>query len=152
MVCSQTMKGNASFYLWRATSAACALGGCFAVACRATDASLISQMTTLEQQHRRPKRMDADLSMQAELLKEALGGRRLGRPWPGRQMHAFAVGQRREMADPLVAQTDDRKPWGFCLCFLHLRNVKGDPWNPKRVCPWPVRDCLQSPQGASTAG
>ncbi len=26
-----------------------------------------------------------------------------------------------------------RKTWGFGLCFLHLRNVKGHPWNHKRV-------------------
>jgi putative transposase len=25
------------------------------------------------------------------------------------------------------------KTWGFGLCFLHLRNVKGHPWNHKRV-------------------
>jgi transposase InsO family protein len=29
--------------------------------------------------------------------------------------------------------TDARKTWGFGLCFLHLRNVKGHPWNHKRV-------------------
>ena len=105
---------------------------------------------------------------------------------PGRQMRAFAVGQRREMAenavdrrkisislacrsfgvsetcyrygpklraekqaivrhwfehnggeiaDLLVGLTDARKTWGFGLCFLHLRNVKGHPWNHKRVYP-----------------
>ncbi len=25
------------------------------------------------------------------------------------------------------------RSWGFGLCFLHLRNVKGKPWNHKRV-------------------
>ncbi len=83
-------------------------------------------------------------------------------------MHAFAVGQRREMAatavetrgcsialacrtfgvsetcyryspllsaeneqiaDLLTGLTDARKTWGVGLCFLHLRNVKGHPWN-----------------------
>ena len=30
-----------------------------------------------------------------------------------------------EIADMLVGLTDARKTWGFGLCFLHLRNVKG---------------------------
>lgn len=38
-----------------------------------------------------------------------------------------------EIADLLVGLTDARKTWGFGLCFLHLRNVKGYPWNHKRV-------------------
>ncbi len=37
-----------------------------------TDASMISQMKALEDENRRLKRMDADLSMQADLRKEAL--------------------------------------------------------------------------------
>ena len=38
-----------------------------------------------------------------------------------------------EIADLLVELTDARKRWGFGLCFLHLHNVKGHPWNHKRV-------------------
>ncbi len=38
-----------------------------------------------------------------------------------------------EIADLLVGLTDARKTWGFGLCFLHLRNVKGHPWIHKRV-------------------
>ena len=38
-----------------------------------------------------------------------------------------------EIADLLVGLNDARKTWGFGLCFLHLRNVKGHPWNHKRV-------------------
>jgi putative transposase len=38
-----------------------------------------------------------------------------------------------EIADLLVGLTDARKTWGFGLCFLHLRNAKGHPWNHKRV-------------------
>ena len=38
-----------------------------------------------------------------------------------------------EIADLLVGLTDARKTWGFGLCFLHLRNVKGHVWNHKRV-------------------
>ena len=51
---------NASFYKWRAR-----YGG--------MDASMISQMKALEEENRRLKKMYAEMSMQAELLKEALG-------------------------------------------------------------------------------
>lgn len=37
------------------------------------------------------------------------------------------------IADWLVALTNAKKTWGFGLCFLHLRNVKGFGWNHKRV-------------------
>jgi len=37
------------------------------------------------------------------------------------------------IADWLVSLTDRKKAWGFGLCFLHLRNVKGFGWNHKRV-------------------
>ena len=49
-----------SFYKWRSK-----YGG--------MDASMMSQMKSLEDENRRLKRMFADLSMQADLLKEALG-------------------------------------------------------------------------------
>lgn len=51
---------TASFYKWRSK-----YGG--------VDASMMSQMKSLQDENRRLKRMFADLSMQAELLKEALG-------------------------------------------------------------------------------
>ena len=51
---------NASFYKWRSK-----YGG--------MDASMISQMKALEDENRRLKKMYAEMSMQAELLKEALG-------------------------------------------------------------------------------
>ena len=37
-----------------------------------------------------------------------------------------------QIGDLLTGLTDARKTWGFGLCFLHLRNVKGHPWNHKR--------------------
>ena len=37
------------------------------------------------------------------------------------------------IADLLVGLTNFHKTWGFGLCFLHLRNVKGYVWNHKRV-------------------
>ena len=38
-----------------------------------------------------------------------------------------------EIADHLVRLTHNQRNWGFGLCFLYLRNVKGHPWNHKRV-------------------
>ncbi len=37
------------------------------------------------------------------------------------------------IADWLVRLTDNQRGWGFGLCFLYLRNVKGFGWNHKRV-------------------
>ena len=37
------------------------------------------------------------------------------------------------IADLLVGLTQARRNWGFGLCFLYLRNVKGHAWNHKRV-------------------
>lgn len=38
-----------------------------------------------------------------------------------------------EIADWLIGITEDKKRWGFGLCFAYLRNVKGFGWNHKRV-------------------
>lgn len=51
---------SVTFYKWRAK-----YGG--------MDASMMSQMKSLEDENRRLKRMFADLSMQADLLRKALG-------------------------------------------------------------------------------
>ena len=37
------------------------------------------------------------------------------------------------IADWLIGLTTQQRNWGFQLCFLSLRNVKGFPWNHKRV-------------------
>ena len=37
------------------------------------------------------------------------------------------------IADWLIRLTENRRNWGFGLCYLYLRNVKGYPWNHKRV-------------------
>lgn len=37
------------------------------------------------------------------------------------------------IADWLVRLTSNRRTWGFSLCYLYLRNVKGFVWNHKRV-------------------
>jgi len=37
------------------------------------------------------------------------------------------------IADWLISLTNRKRNWGFKLCFLYLRNVKGFGWNHKRV-------------------
>ena len=59
-LCHEHAMSNASFYKRRSK-----YGG--------MDASMISQMKALEDQNRRLKKMYAEMSMQAELLKKALG-------------------------------------------------------------------------------
>lgn len=38
-----------------------------------------------------------------------------------------------KIADWLIRLTHNQRNWGFGLCFLYLRNVKGFGWNHKRV-------------------
>ena len=59
-LCCEHGMSSASFYKWRAK-----FGG--------MDASMIGQMKAIEDENRRLKKMFAELSMQNELLKEALG-------------------------------------------------------------------------------
>ena len=59
-LCREHGMSSASFYKWRSK-----YGG--------MDASMISQMKAIEDENRRLKKMFAELSMQNELLKEALG-------------------------------------------------------------------------------
>ena len=61
--CREHGMSNASFYKWRAK-----FGG--------MDASLVSQLKAMEAENRRLKRMYAEMSMQNDLLKEALGKKR----------------------------------------------------------------------------
>jgi putative transposase len=41
--------------------------------------------------------------------------------------------ENQRIADWLVRLTHNQRNWGFGLCFLYLRNVKGFGWNHKRV-------------------
>jgi len=59
-LCREHGMSGASFYKWRAK-----YGG--------MDASLMAEMKTVTAENQRLKRMFAELSMQNELLKEALG-------------------------------------------------------------------------------
>lgn len=62
-LCREHGMSDASFYKWRAR-----LGG--------MDASMVAQMKSMEDENRRLKKMYAQLSMQNDLLKEALGKKR----------------------------------------------------------------------------
>ena len=46
---------------------------------------------------------------------------------------ALHSSENEEVADWLLRLTHCHKRWGFGLCFLYLRNVKGFGWNHKRV-------------------
>jgi putative transposase len=46
---------------------------------------------------------------------------------------ATLANDNQQIADWLLRLTSTHKRWGFGLCFLHLRNVKGFGWNHKRV-------------------
>ena len=59
-LCREHGMSDASFYKWRAK-----YGG--------MDASMVSQMKAMEEENRRLKKMYAEMAMQNELLKDALG-------------------------------------------------------------------------------
>ena len=59
-LCREHGMSSASFYKWRAK-----YGG--------MDASMIAEMKSLNEENKRLKRMFAEMSMQNDLLKEALG-------------------------------------------------------------------------------
>jgi putative transposase len=59
-LCREHGISTATFYQWRSK-----FGG--------MDASMITEMKTIQDENRRLKKMFAELSMQNELLKEALG-------------------------------------------------------------------------------
>jgi putative transposase len=46
---------------------------------------------------------------------------------------AKTAAENEEIANWLLRLTDNHRNWGFGLCFLYLRNVKGFGWNHKRV-------------------
>ena len=62
-LCREHGMSSASFYKWRSR-----YGG--------MDASMVSEMKAMADENRRLKRMYAEMSMQNDLLKEALGNKR----------------------------------------------------------------------------
>ncbi len=130
---------NATFYKWRSK-----FGG--------MDASLMKRMKELEGENRRLKKMYAEENLKAEVVKEALE-KKVVRPSHRRVMaqrakNEFGVAIRvsccafgtsetcyryqaklssenAEIANWLLRLSTTNKRWGFGLCFLYLRNIKG---------------------------
>ena len=51
----------------------------------------------------------------------------------GYYYRAKHAGENDVIADWLIRLTTAQRNWGFGLCFLYLRNIKGFKWNHKRV-------------------
>ncbi|MFT4248710.1 MAG: IS3 family transposase [Pseudomonas sp.] len=146
-LCREHGISSATFYKWRSK-----FGG--------MEVSMVARMKELEEENRRLKKMYADSQLSAELLKEA-PVKKMVRPSQRREMARAAVEHGRTnirhacltfevsescyryqaraseentcIANWLVRLTTTYRDWGFGLCFLHLRNVKGFGWNHKRV-------------------
>ncbi|AEA65502.1 prophage LambdaMc01, ISMca4, transposase, OrfAB (plasmid) [Burkholderia gladioli BSR3] len=145
-LCRELGISPATFYKWRSKS-----GG--------MDISLITRMKELEAENARLRKMYVEEKIKVEIVAEALAKRL--RPSCRREvaMHAVSsrdisirlaceasgisqacyryVGRRSAendgIANWLLRLTDNHRNWGFGLCFLYLRNVKGFGWNHKPV-------------------
>ncbi|MCK1785061.1 IS3 family transposase [Pseudomonas sp. TNT11] len=146
-LCREHGISSATFYKWRTK-----FGG--------MDASLMARLRELEDENRRLKKMYAEERLKAEIIQEAMG-KKVVKPSRRREMAQEAVRSGRcsiklaclafgvsitcyryqsrlspenaEIADHLIRLTHNQRNWGFGLCFLYLRNVKGYGWNHKRV-------------------
>ncbi|WP_152562926.1 MULTISPECIES: IS3 family transposase [unclassified Serratia (in: enterobacteria)] len=146
-LCREYGMSNASFYKWRSR-----FGG--------MDASMMARLKELEDENRRLKKMYAEERLKAEIIQEAMG-KKVVTPSRRKRMAQHAVRSRNVsvrfacklfvvsescyryqpqlnaendlIADWLLRITDSQRNWGFGLCFLYLRNVKGFRFNPKRV-------------------
>ncbi|MEN8518071.1 IS3 family transposase [Burkholderia sp. RS02] len=146
-LCRELGISTATFYKWRSK-----YGG--------MDVSLIARMKELEAENARLRKMYVEEKIKAEIVAEALAKKGL-RPSRRREMAMRAVSSRGvsirlaceafgisqscyryvsernaendEIAHWLLRLTDNHRNWGFGLCFLYLRNVKGFGWNHKRV-------------------
>ena len=146
-LCREHGMSSATFYKWRSK-----YGG--------MDASMMSRLKELEEENRRLKKMYAEAQLQADIVKDAMK-KKVVRSSLRREMaktyvksgevsirvacKAFSISEtcyRYEpllsnenavIADWLIRLTSTWRNWGFGLCFLYLRNVKGFQWNHKRV-------------------
>ncbi|QCS63658.1 IS3 family transposase [Achromobacter denitrificans] len=146
-LCRELGISSATFYKWRSK-----YGG--------MDVSLMARMKELEAENARLRKMYVEEKLKAEIVTEALG-KKVVRPSRRREMaqravqdrgvsirmacEAFRVSQtcyryvtkadaeNEEIANWLLRLTDNHRNWGFGLCFLYLRNVRGFGWNHKRV-------------------
>ncbi|MCF2133409.1 MULTISPECIES: IS3 family transposase [Mycetohabitans] len=146
-LCRELGISTATFYKWRSK-----YGG--------MDVSLMARMKELEVENARLRKMVVEEKIKAEIVSEALAKKGL-RPSRRREMALHAVSSRgisirlaceafgisqscyryvglrnaenEEIANWLLRLIDNHRNWGFGLCFLYLRNVKGFGWNHKRV-------------------
>lgn len=146
-LCREHGMSSATFYKWRSK-----FGG--------MDASMMARLKELEDENRRLKKMYAEERLKAEILKEAIE-KKVVTPSRRREMAHKAVAEKAisirmaccafgisetcfryqarlstenaVIADWLLRLTQRQRNWGFGLCFLYLRNVKGFGWNHKRV-------------------
>ena len=144
-LCREHGMSSATFYKWRSK-----YGG--------MDASIMAKLKELEDENRRLKKMYAEAQMSVDILKEA---KKVVRPSQRREMARWAIqsrgqsirracvdfaisetcyryqsrlsGENQQIADWLIRLTHNQSNWGFGLCYLYLRNVKGFGWNHKRV-------------------
>ncbi|WP_094299003.1 IS3 family transposase [Noviherbaspirillum autotrophicum] len=146
-LCREHGMSSALFYRWRSK-----FGG--------MDASMMARLKELEEENRRLKKMYAEERLKAEIVAEA-PAKKVVAPSRRREMAQWAVqdkavsirvacrafgisqtcyryqaklsSENSEIADWLIRLTTNQRNWGFGLCFLYLRNVKGYVWNHKRV-------------------
>ncbi|WP_435637858.1 IS3 family transposase [Carnimonas bestiolae] len=146
-LCRELGISTATFYNWRSK-----YGG--------MDVSMMARMKELEAENARLRKMYVEEKIKAEIVSEALGKKRV-RPSIRREMaraavqsrgisirlacEAFTISQtcyryvskrnveNEQIAHWLLKLTDNNRNWGFGLCFLYLRNVKGFPYNHKRI-------------------
>ncbi|MCG1046299.1 MULTISPECIES: IS3 family transposase [Mycetohabitans] len=146
-LCRELGISTATFYKWRSK-----YGG--------MDVSLMARMKELEAENARLRKMYVEEKIKAEIVSQALAKKGL-RPSRRREMAMHAVSSRgisirlaceafgvsqscyryaglrnaenEEIANWLLRLIDNHRNWGFGLCFLYLRNVKGFGWNHKRV-------------------
>jgi len=116
------------------------------------DASLMKRLKELEDENRRLKKMYAEERLIAEIRKDVRPSERKEMAKTAREKHGASIrlvckalsisetcyryqprlsDENTEIADWLVRLTHNWKDWGFGLCFLFLRNVKGFKWNHK---------------------
>jgi putative transposase len=115
-LCREHGISSATFYKWRAK-----FGG--------MDASLMARMKELEEENRRLKK----LYVEEKGLSIRLACAAFGLSQSGYRYVPQRNAENQRIADWLTRLTDNQRNWGFGLCFLHLRNVKGFEWNHKRV-------------------
>ena len=122
---------------------------------------MMARMKELEEDNRRLKKMYAEERLKAEIIAEAMQ-KKVVKPSRRREMAQWAVqsktvsirlacqafgisqacyryqakmsAENEVIADWLIRLTGNQRNWGFGMCYLYLRNVKGFGWNHKRIC------------------